>query len=117
MPFSLMQYASFAIIMLPLALFLLCGKLKFKVQKDEEKLLGIAEPAAELAAPPPLHPPLDPPPARSNNRISYEELVVFMREVPAVYDEAIANGRADEVAWMETSGLRHAAVTHYQQGA
>ena len=108
MPFSLMQYASFAIIMLPLALFLLCGKLKFKVQKDEEKLLGIAEPAEELAAPPP---------ARSNNRISYEELVVFMREVPAVYDEAIANGRADEVAWMETSGLRHAAVTHYQQGA
>ena len=131
MSLSLMQCIVIAVTLLALALFLLCSNKK--VIHKVKIMLGLAKgtagpvvgvvvgiaiddvPAPSEAAPPPLLPPAPlSAPRTAPGRISLADLAHFMRGVPDLYNEAIASGHAGEVAWMETSGLRRAALAHLQ---
>ena len=38
-------------------------------------------------------------------RVPLEDVRRFFRDLPATYDQAVANGQADQVAWMRECGL------------
>ena len=53
--------------------------------------------------------------ARSDRlRTSFEELKRFLDDVPRTYEDGMANGRADEVAWMEESGLYQSVANNHR---
>ena len=60
--------------------------------------------------PPPLHPltpahwvPIHTRPRRPDPTL--EQVKAYMLRIPEIYDNAVADGRADEVEWMDRSGL------------
>ena len=66
----------------------------------------------EPTVPPPLL--FVPPPRIQPNRIRLSELLRFDAAAPTNYDDAVADGRGDEVAWM-ASGYLTAAIRRAQQ--
>ena len=47
-------------------------------------------------------------------RTSFDELKRFLDDVPRTYEDGMANGRADQVAWMEESGLYQSVANNHR---
>lgn len=96
------------------AIFFWCRK-----EKRVKEVSPVVEvPDVEVVAENNVEVPVTPPPqfvpvrVRPQRQPTMEDVKAYLRRVPQVYEEGMANGHANEVSWMQECGLLTAVLNN-----